>query len=291
MKYSLRHVLLGLLLAQAVPAQSTINPSEDFAYAANAGWIDFRPSVGDGVRVSDTALSGYAYAANFGWVNFGDGTPDNGHTYSNTSAPDYGVNVFADGRLIGFAYAANIGWINFEQSQGLPKIDLLTGNFTGSAYSANVGWIALSTAFGNVKTDTLARTDTDNDGIPDVWERLHFGNLTTTDAISDRDGDGSTDLAEYNAGTLPMDSSSYLRIVSYGNASALTAHTLTFTTTSSRFYRLEYNSDLSSSWTNSSLGTFNPDTGTTSTRDLTGLDAPTKRFFRAVAIQPLPTAP
>ena len=39
--------------------------------------------------------------------------------------------------------------------------------------------------------------DSDNDGIDDHWEILHFGNLMTTDQNSDFDQDGYTDLQEY----------------------------------------------------------------------------------------------
>lgn len=45
-------------------------------------------------------------AANFGWIDPGDGAPANGHTYSNTSATDFGVNLAASGALTGYAYAA-----------------------------------------------------------------------------------------------------------------------------------------------------------------------------------------
>jgi hypothetical protein len=76
-------------------ASSTISTTDRHAYAANAGWIDFRPTAGDGVRVDETFLSGYAYAANFGWIHLGDGSPENGHSYSNNSSSDYGVNLAA----------------------------------------------------------------------------------------------------------------------------------------------------------------------------------------------------
>jgi hypothetical protein len=101
-------------------ASSTISTTDRHAYAANAGWIDFRPTAGDGVRVDETFLSGYAYAANFGWIHLGDGSPENGHSYSNNSSSDYGVNLAADGKLTGYAYSANIGWISFEQQWGQP---------------------------------------------------------------------------------------------------------------------------------------------------------------------------
>ena len=129
-------LLLPLLASTAAYAQTTFSATDRYVYAANAGWIDFRPSTPDGIRVLDTCLAGYAYAANFGWIHLGDGTPANGHTYASTSATDYGVNLSPSGLLTGYAYAANVGWILFEQTYGQPKVNLLTGKFTGLAYSA-----------------------------------------------------------------------------------------------------------------------------------------------------------
>jgi hypothetical protein len=270
-------------------AQSTISASEKYAYSANAGWLDFRPSLPDGVRVFDTALSGYSYAANFGWIHFGDGTPTNGHIYGNSSSTDYGVNVSPSGELSGYAYAANIGWITFEQTHGQPKLDLRTGKFSGSAYSANIGWIALDTDFTDLTTDSIARPDTDGDGIADTWEHLNFGNLTTATATSDKDGDGASDLAEYNADTLPNDPASLLKIVTHTYSAGHTQADISFTTMTTRSYRLEYDDDLTGPWTDSALGTF-PPTGSLTTKTLTGLSISPHRFFRAVAM-PLPSAP
>jgi hypothetical protein len=269
-------------------SQSTISNTDRYAYAANAGWLDFRNESTNGVRVADTALSGYSYAANFGWIHFGDGTPNNGHTYSNTSAADCGVNVSPSGSLTGYAYAANVGWINFEQVQGQPTLDLRTGKFTGSAYSANLGWIALDTTFSDLATTSISRSDSDSDGIADSWENLNFGNLATATASTDQDGDGASDLSEYNAGTLPNDASSQLRIVSHSYPSASQAD-LSWTSVTTRNYRLEYDDDLVGVWTNSALGAIAP-TGLLTSGNLTALSSAPRRFFRAVAV-PLPTAP
>ncbi|NJM37910.1 MAG: hypothetical protein HC845_08690 [Akkermansiaceae bacterium] len=268
-------------------AQSTISATNRYAYAANAGWLDFRPAAADGVVVTDTFLRGNAYAANFGWISFGAGTPSNGHTYSNTSATDYGVNLALDGKLTGYAYAANIGWINFEQTQGQPKVDLCTGQFSGFAYSANIGWISLATTSSMLATTSLSRTDADTDGIADAWENLRFGNLTTANATSDQDGDGSSDLAEYSAGTNPTDATSSLRIISYSYSANFTQATLTFTAVPTRKYRLEYDDDLAGPWTNSALGTFAPPATPNATGVITGLPTAPRRFFRAVAVNPL----
>ena len=281
-------------MAAAMPTasgQSTISTTDQYMYSANAGWVDCRPSAADGLRVADTALAGYAYAANFGWIHCGSGTPANGHSYANNSASDYGVNVGADGQLTGYAYGANIGWIQFEQALGQPKVGLRTGTFSGSAYSANLGWIELDTTLSDLATATISRPDTDSDGIADAWERLQFGNLIAATATSDQDSDGASDLNEYNAGTLPLNAFSNLRIVSHTHTAGQTQAAIQFTSVATRNYRIEYDNDLLGAWTDSALGTFAPATGSASTTgSLTGLTATPRRFFRAVAV-PLPTAP
>ena len=277
-----------LALIGVAAGQSTISPTDRYAHAANAGWLDFRADTASGVRVTDTTLSGYAYAANFGWVHLGSGTPANGHTYSNATASDYGINLSPSGLLTGSAYAANVGWITFEQIHGQPRLDLRTGIFSGNAYSANLGWISLNTSFTQLATTTLARPDTDGDGMADSWEMLNFGNLTAASATSDRDGDGASDLAEYTAGTLPTDPISSLRITAHSYPSPSQAN-LTWTSVLTRNYRLEYDEDLVGPWTNSALGTL-PPTGTLTSGNLSALAAAPRRFFRAVALS-LPTAP
>ena len=49
---------------------------------------------------------------------------------------------------------------------------------------------------------TLLFTDTDSDGMDDRWEIYYFGNLSQG-ASGDADGDGSTNIQEYGAGTNP----------------------------------------------------------------------------------------
>jgi hypothetical protein len=53
--------------------------------------------------------------------------------------------------------------------------------------------------------DTALRPlDSDGDGIPDWWEVAHGLNPHLVDAAADPDGDGRSNLAEYNAGTDPQ---------------------------------------------------------------------------------------
>jgi fibronectin-binding autotransporter adhesin len=51
-------------------------------------------------------------------------------------------------------------------------------------------------------------TDSDNDGMPDDWELFHFGDTWPT-ASGDFDGDGVSNLSEYNADTIPAQSLAY----------------------------------------------------------------------------------
>jgi hypothetical protein len=281
--------LLGVLLcglASFAAGQSTISTTDKFAYAANAGWIDFRSTATDGVVVSESFLSGKAYAANFGWIDLGDGSPANGHTYSNESAGDFGVNLAVTGALTGYAYSANVGWINFEQNHGLPRLDFLTGTFTGHAYAANLGWIALNTASSALVTTTLAHTDNDFDGIGDSYEMRHFGSLRVANASSDFDGDGAVDLQEYAANTDPKDPSSLLRITHQEYHNSYSIVTLTFTSSSNRLYTIEHDTDLAGAWTDSGLALFAPDPGATSARTIRFAPG-SRRFFRVLAHLPL----
>lgn len=294
------HLLVSLTAAFVIQnpsfviAQSTINTGDKFAYGANTGWINARPSTADGVVVGEAFLSGHIYAANFGWINCGDGTPVNGHTYSNTTAADCGVNHDGAGNLSGFAYGANIGWINFgwagANDPNRPRCDIFSGTFTGFAYSANTGWINLGT--GVLFTDTIAAGDADADGIADAWEFQKFGNLSAAGIGTDKDGDGQSDAAEYVADTNPNGAGDFLRVISQTYNAGMTQVTLQFATTRpTRQYRIQSSTTLLSTgpgaWTD--VGGSNPfpaDTGTLTTKVITFPSAPA-RFFRAVAERPL----
>jgi hypothetical protein len=140
---------LILLLTTTGRADTTIDPVNHYAWGANIGFTDWRPSTTDGVNIGDNFCAGFIYAANVGWIKMGAGTPANSISYSNTSAADFGVNCSAgaagEKNLRGFAYGANIGWINFEAT-GNPRVILSTGQLRGFIWSANCGWINLDDA-------------------------------------------------------------------------------------------------------------------------------------------------
>jgi len=94
--------LLVLLHALA----GNIDAEDKFAYGENVGWINFDPSQGEGVTVTNSAVTGKAWGENVGWINF---NPTGG-----------GVKIDpTTGVFSGLAWGENIGWINFAPN-GVP---------------------------------------------------------------------------------------------------------------------------------------------------------------------------
>src|SRR5207253_3881445 len=98
----------------------------------------------------------------------------------------------------------------------------------------------LSTGVPANSTNTLTvLADSDGDGIPDAWEILYGLNPNDpNDARTDPDGDGMTNLQEYQAGTDPTNGLSYLRLDLLGSGPGSTA--LQFSARSNRTYSLQY---------------------------------------------------
>ncbi|HVV71424.1 MAG TPA: S8 family serine peptidase [Verrucomicrobiae bacterium] len=98
---------------------------------------------------------------------------------------------------------------------------------------------------GKVRTGgrlNLARVvDADANGLPDWWELNHFGHLTGTDPNADPDGDGASNLAEWLAGTDPLNQASVLRVFpgSLPPTIGSTEPTIKWPSVAGKVYRLE----------------------------------------------------
>ncbi|MFH1377903.1 MAG: fibronectin type III domain-containing protein [Planctomycetota bacterium] len=97
--------------------------------------------------------------------------------------------------------AVRYEWSNGTSPESITRIihpsDFSSHKATYPIHAANVAK-CLSYRF------EYAPSDTDNDGLHDSWEVLHFGNLTTSNGAQDGDSDGQTDLQEFDAGTNPL---------------------------------------------------------------------------------------
>ena len=136
----------ALCLAGMVQAATgNIDDTDKWAWGANAGWNNFKPTHG-GVTVYPDHLEGYAYEENIGWIRMGSHTGGGTHHYDNTSNTNYGVNLDASGNLSGYAWGKDIGWINFAPTNGGVTIDLATGSFDGYVWGENIEWIHFKNA-------------------------------------------------------------------------------------------------------------------------------------------------
>jgi hypothetical protein len=90
--------------------------------------------------------------------------------------------------------------------------------------------------------------DADADGLPDLWETSNFGSIDLPGGgpNEDPDADGMTNLAEYLAGTDPLDPASALRLTAQVEGNVLY---LGFPTTVGKRYQLETTQKLlNSTW-------------------------------------------
>lgn len=101
-------------------------------------------------------------------------------------------------------------------------------------------------AAANPTTPGAAIQDSDNDGIPDVWEiKYGFNPTNASDAMLDPDHDQSNNLEEFVAGSNPTNGLSVLRVI-FSNPQAETfGQFLAYSNTS---YQIEYRDALSSPW-------------------------------------------
>lgn len=93
---------------------------------------------------------------------------------------------------------------------------------------------------------SLTPADEDNDGMPDAWERqFALDPKNPNDAGEDRDHDGLTNLAEYQAGTDPTDARSLFRFITVASESP-TVVRVEWSSAVGRSYTVERSTDLRS---------------------------------------------
>jgi hypothetical protein len=186
--------ILAILIFNTAPARAeNIDPDNDgsqYAYGENIGWLNFEPSQGSGVTVSDANVAGYVWAENIGWINL-------------SPAAYGGVANDGTGFLSGYAWAETVGWINFNPTvsgnsthYGVTIDD--AGNFGGWAYGENIGWLHLRSAAPvayKVKTSWVTSCVVDLVDLADFCTQwLDSGSGLEADLVEN----GSVDFADYS---------------------------------------------------------------------------------------------
>jgi len=87
----------------------------------------------------------------------------------------------------------------------------------------------------------LQLPDSDNDGLPDDWELTYFNKLDR-DGTEDSDTDGHDDLAEFRAGTSPINSASILQAIAVTGVGSGTT-TVMWSSVPGRTYQLQSRDD------------------------------------------------
>jgi len=162
-------MIMLVFLFPFVAFAGNIDPANKFAYGENIGWINFDPSQGGGVTVTDSTITGKAWGENIGWINLSPATG--------------GVANDGAGNLSGYAWGENIGWINFNGVTINPS----SGEFSGYAWGENIGWINFVPSGNPVKTSWR------EDLCPGDPNKTEPGICGCGVADTDSDGDGTAD--------------------------------------------------------------------------------------------------
>jgi hypothetical protein len=182
-------IIMSLMILTGNSAiAENIDPADDghqYAWAENAGWLNFEPGQGTGVTVSSDYITGYVWAENIGWINLSPATA--------------GVTNDGNGNLSGWAWGENVGWISFscENTSSCGTVDYgvsIDSNslFDGYAWGENVGWInfKLISQPDYIVETSFGTGDTDMDTIPDGTDNcLNICNSAQLDADADGVGD------------------------------------------------------------------------------------------------------
>jgi hypothetical protein len=128
------------------------------------------------------------------------------------------------------------------------------------------------------QTTITVLADTDQDGLPDVWETAAGLNPSSAaDALLDLDGDGVRNVDEYISGTNPNDASSYLKVEQPAGPAMIS-----FMAVATRTYTIQFTDELGTSWQRLTHVPARPTTGLVTVTDP---DVRPQRIYRLATPQ------
>lgn len=161
-------------------------------------------------------MSGYIVIPDTGYYQFAVAGDDETELWLSTSGKPGGLQKMAyvpSGRFTGYQE-----WTKYSQQKSTSMfltagqelyVEVLEKEGTGGD-NASVGWIVPGdTTVQPLPQEVLEAAgdvsiDADHDGLPDFWEIAYFGNITPS-PTDDPDGDGRSNLQEYQQGSDPND--------------------------------------------------------------------------------------
>jgi hypothetical protein len=153
------------------------------------------------VTVWDADLNTNASTLQTVWVRVASDSDTNGCLLQlKETGPDAGIFTSA-------ANGTNLSFTFGPTDLGLPRLQVKEGDAVQAIYADALP------AGQRVAVAQFMQYDGNGNGIPDWWERVHFGGVGIACPTCDFDHDGATDWQEYVAGTDPADSNSVFKVV------------------------------------------------------------------------------
>lgn len=209
-------LVITCLLISTASFANNIDSTQPYAWSENVGWLNFADNNG-GVSVYDDHLEGFAWGANIGWVRLGTHTSGGAHSYANSNANDYGVNVGSDGELSGYAWSEVAGWISFDKTnlQGEKvSINKQTGEFNGYAWGENIGWVSFSAPSQySVRTSHEFSLESDSNDSKKTNNNKVVTNVSDNNAVTNAsDNNAVTNVSDNNVVTNANDNNAVTNV-------------------------------------------------------------------------------